>query len=148
MSHSGSGKEELICRECGEVNFADARECWLCHGTLWKARKPGEGHAPSPERFFATPPGWVLIAAGIGLALGLYKLFPFYVGAAVFLVLPPVLIVEFWAARRRNASGPMSVAQRVGMFLLLLVLLPVTLLGALFIAIFAICTLNGPPSFH
>lgn len=149
MSQAGSrAKDELVCRECGEVNFADARECWICHGTRWKARRQGTDHAPSADGFFATPPGWVLVAAGIGLALGLYKLFPGVLMVVMVFVLPPVVVVELWAARRRNAWSPMSIAQRIGLFLLLLVLLPVVLVGALCIALFAICSLNGPPTFH
>ncbi len=63
-------------------------------------------------------------------------------------VLPPVLIVGFWAALRRDAWEPMAMAQHVGLFLLLTILLPIVLVMAVFIAAFVICALNGGPSFH
>ena len=141
-------KNGLICGECGSFNPPDARECWICHGSRWKAPGQSGDYASLRQGFFSTISGWMILIAVIGLVLGLYRLSPVILMAALFFVLPPVLIVEFWAARRRNAWEPMSIVQRVGLFLLLLFLLPIVLFGALFIALFVICSLNGPPSFR
>jgi len=138
-------KNALICGECGTSNPPDARECWLCHGTRWKAKDQGGDHVPYPRGFFSTVSGWMILIAGIGLALGLYKLSPGILIAAVVLVLPPVLIVESRAARRRRAGCPMSMAERVGQVLLLTFMLPTVLVGALFIAVYVICSLGGTP---
>lgn len=149
MSQPGLGvKSGLICSECGAANPSDARECWICHGTRWKAQDQVRDVTSFPQGFFSTIPGWMILIAGIGLALGLYRLSPGFLMTAAVLIVPPLLIVQFWAARRRDAWQPMSTAQRVGLFFLLLFLLPIVLCGAVFIALFVICSLNGPPSFH
>ena len=135
-------KNGLICGECGTFNPADARECWLCHGTRWKTQGQGGDHVPIPRGFFSTISGWMILIAGIGLVLGLYRLAPGILIAAVVLVLPPVLIVEVRAARRRRAGRPMSPAERIGLFLLLTILLPIVLIVALFIAANIICVIE------
>jgi hypothetical protein len=141
-------KKTLICLECGTANPTDARECWMCHGTRWKILDQTEDHTPYPQGFFSTISGWMILIAGIGLVLGLYELAPAILLALSVFVVPPLVIVEIWAARRRNASQPMTVSQRVGLFLLLAILLPVVLVVAVVIALFAICSVTGPPSFH
>jgi ribosomal protein L40E len=149
MSRSELGaRNGLICSECGAFNLPEAQECWICHSTGLKAQDQVGDKIQYPQGFFSTIPGWMILIAGISLALGLYRMAPGILMAALIFVLPPVLIVEFWAARRRDAWQPMSMAQRIGLFILLLFLLPIVVFGSLFIALLAICSLNGPPSFH
>ena len=139
---AAGGKNALICCECGTSNAPDARECWLCYGTRWKAQDQGRDPVAYPRGFFSTISGWMILIAGIGLALGLYRLYPGYLISAVVLVLPPVLIIEIRAARRRRAGWPMSISERIVMFVLLTFLLPILLFVALLIAAYIICAVN------
>jgi len=145
MSQPGLGaKNGLICGECGSFNLPEARECWICHGTQWRVQRQDEDHAPLAQGFFSTISGWMILIAGVGLILGLYRLAPGMLIAAVVFVLPPVLIVEVRASRRRRAGRPMSLDDRIGLFMLIAIVLPIVLITALFIAAYIICAFSGP----
>ena len=97
-------KNTLICRECGISNRADARECWLCHGTRWKPQGQGRDRGVHSRGFFSTIAGWMVLIAGLGLALAVYKGSPGDQIVAIVLVVPPWLMVEARAAKLRRAG--------------------------------------------
>ena len=128
-------KNILICRECGISNPADARECWLCHGTRWKLQGQGGDQSVHSRGFFSTIAGWMILIAGFGLGLALYQGSPGDRIVAIVLVVPPWLMVEARAAKLRCAGRSMSALDRVVTFLTFSTLVPLVFGGAVIIVL-------------
>ncbi len=135
------------CWECGATNDPDASECWLCGRRDWHAphRLPMPMKAePPPTSGDGSAP--VLLVLGL-VALGGLAIAPgLAIGLAIF-ALPAWGVAEFIARRRRNRGLPTSTATKFVWIAMLTVAIPILLGLALFITIWLICLVEGPPKF-
>ncbi len=137
---------ELVCRECGASNDAGSVECWLCNGRA--LARAAAGSQSRGRGYFSSISGWMVVVAILAVCLGLYAVAPGLLFLAAISVLPALAIVEFNAARRRRGGMPMSAVERVGIFLLLTIVIPVLVAGAAIIALIAYCSMNGMSNFR
>ena len=138
---------EPTCWDCGATNDPGASECWLCQRRDWRAT-PGSPvpmkSEPSPTSGHAS--GLVALALGL-VALGAVVIAPGLVLGLLIVVLPAWAVAEHIAHRRRNRGLPTSTTRKLVWIAVLSVVMPM-LFVALFIALWMICMVTGPPTFH
>jgi hypothetical protein len=147
MSHAGPmPSPNLHCRECGAVNDPGASECWLCQRRDWRQphRSPT---SPKPAPASTSVDAWPIIGLVLGLVLvGAVAVAPGLIIVLMIFVLPAWGGAEWVAYRRRRRGLPTSTARKIGCILVLTIVIPVLLCAALFIALWLICMVNGPPN--
>jgi hypothetical protein len=141
-SPSGPGRRpETICWSCGAPNDVGSSECWLCQRRDWN-RYPGIRRrlapAPSGRGPLSTIGGWMVLIAGIGVALGIVVAAPPVAIGLVLSSVPALAITEFKAYRRRRRGESVSGWQRLIWFVEFTILIPI-LLAALGIALILLC---------
>lgn len=142
------GKPDPICWGCGAPNSPGSSECWLCQRRDWNRPGGRRGRlipaAPGSRRGPASTIAGLMIGIAIcGGAIALIREAP---GLAVFLLVSvgPALVLTTAKARRRSREGdPMPLWERVARILALSVLIPVLVIVALMIALFAFCSFLG-----
>jgi hypothetical protein len=149
MSQPKPKPEPLFrCWDCGAENDRGASECWLCQRGDWRAppRAPlPVKSGPSPSSDNATP--LVVLVLGL-LALGGFAIAPGLAIALLVLLALAWIGAEMIEHRRQNRDLPTSTARKVVWIAVLAVTIPVVLGVTLFTALWLICLVNGPPSFH
>jgi hypothetical protein len=136
---SDQSKATPKCRDCGAPNDPGASECWLCHRRDWH----GSSRLPtSPKRapWRMSDVMWALIALPAGLVvIGGLAFAPGLVIVVLGVVLPPFVGAEIIAKRRQNRGLPTSTTRKVAWIVALTILLPISLLVALYIAVLLTC---------
>jgi hypothetical protein len=128
------------CWDCGAPNDPGSSECWLCQRRDWNRYPNLRRRRSTSERGpFSTIGGQMIVIAGIAVSLALFVVAPAVGVVLLVFALPALFGTEFIAFRRRRRGEPMSLGQRVGWFLGLMVLFPILLI-ALGVAAFAVCT--------
>jgi hypothetical protein len=82
----------------------------------------------------------MVVIAVIAVGIGIFRESP---GWAVFLLLsaaPALFVTELKAVRRRRRGDPMSIVDRIGLVILLMIVMPILIVLAGVTAIFIICS--------
>ncbi len=132
---------DLTCWDCGALNHPASSECWLCQRRDWR-KSPGfrpRQTIPSTRGPLSTIAGWMVLIALIAVLAGLFREAPGLAIALLVCVLPAWAITEVKAARRRRRAKPMSGMERALWIVALTILIPILVITALGIALFAFC---------
>jgi hypothetical protein len=135
---------EPVCWGCGASNTPGSSECWLCQRRDWnrypgvrRRRQAPPGHARRSP--LSTIGGWMIGIAILGVAIALFREAP---GLAVVLlvsVVPALAVTELKARGRRREGDFMSSGERLAWIVALTIAIPIVVIMALAIALFAFC---------
>jgi ribosomal protein L40E len=149
-----------ICPQCGAASPQYKEQCWICHTNLTNVRaKPVDTSTPQHHG----QPTWVeksnssmylvvlgallVLVVGSGIALqNHWLLFPYLI-----VVCPALLVTAIRAeaqALDHRAVSPGEVVKWCFLHVIVVIASIALLIVGLFIALWAICTMNGQPSFH
>ena len=143
-SRSIPGPEpEPRCWDCGASNDPGSSECWLCQRRDWN-RYPGPRGLRVPpgrprDRSPSSIAGLMTGIAIIAVTFGLYREAPGVAIAAAIAVGPALLLTELKARKRWRRGEPMSAVERILRVIALTIVIPILLIVALVITVFAIC---------
>jgi hypothetical protein len=83
--------------------------------------------------------GVLMLVVAAAVALGSWQDAPGLSVALLVWFLPALLITELKARKRERRGEPMSVLARVGSIIILTIVIPIVVTGALFLALAVIC---------
>jgi hypothetical protein len=137
-------KPDLICWECGATNDPGSSECWLCQRRDWNRYPAPRARRAAPLQLprrgpLSTIAGLMIGIAILGVAIGLFREAP---GLTVFLLIsvaPALAITELKARGRYRRGDPMSIGERILRVVVLMILIPILVVLALVVALFAYC---------
>jgi hypothetical protein len=134
---------ESTCWDCGASNHPTSSECWLCQRRDWR-KSPGvrpRQTTPPTRGPLSTIAGWMVLIALVAVFAGIFRAAPGLAIALLVCILPAWAITEVGAARRRRRDDPMSRMERALWIVALTIMIPIVVITALGIALFAYCTL-------
>ncbi|MGP0067244.1 MAG: hypothetical protein ACLQGP_27075 [Isosphaeraceae bacterium] len=133
---------ELTCWDCGASNHPGSSECWLCQHRDWRRYpgvRPRQTIPPAPRGALSSIAGWMVLIALIAVFAGIFRAAPGLAIALLVCFLPAWAITSVKAGRRRRRAEPMSGMERALWIIGLTILIPIVVITALGIALFAFC---------
>lgn len=126
ISHDDSSDvgQRVVCPECGAQQGNHQGSCWLCRADLAQVNVPPA--APSASETAVSPPQqpfsfqlstMMLLVTLAAVCFGLLAAAPGLAIPMCVLLIPVVVRTSMVVSRRQAAGKPVSVSQKVGLFL-------------------------------